>query len=202
MGCQKDIARAIHAQGGDYVLRLRGHQGLLHDDVKTFFEDAQAHHFDGVPHSTAETVDADHGRLEVRRAWATEDLAWLADRDHWPGVRSLVLVESERTLREQTTRDRRLCLSSLPADAARLARVVRSHWAIENGLHWVLDVAMNQDRTRIRKDHAPDNLAVLHHIALNLLKQERTAQLGIKNKRLAAGGDEDYVLRVLTASDI
>ncbi len=120
----------------------------------------------------------------VRRVWATEDLAWLADRDRWPGLRSLVLVESERTLREQTTRDRRLFLSSLPADAARLAHVVRSHWAIENGLHWVLDVAMNQDRTRIRKDHAPDNLAVLHHIALNLVnagthrkarRQEHTA---------------------------
>ncbi len=104
--------------------------------------------------------------------------------------------------REHTTGDRRLCLSRLPADAARLARVVRSHWAIENGLHWVLDVAMHQDRTRIRKDQAPDHLAVLHHIALDVLKQERTETLGIKNKRLVAGGDEAYVLRVLTASDI
>ncbi len=110
------------------------------------------------------------------------------------------LVESERTLREQTTRDRRLCLSRLPADAARLARGVRSHGAIENGLHWVLDVAMNQDRTRLRKDQAPDHLAVLPHIALNGVKQERTATLGVKNKRLAAGGNEADVRRVLTAS--
>lgn len=129
MGCQKDIARAIHAKGGDYVLSLKGNHGLFHDDIKTFFE--------------------------VRRCWATEDITWLADPDRWPGLRTLVLVEAERTVRDHTTRERRLFISSLAADAARLARVVRSHWAIENSLHGVRDVAMNQDRTRIRKDQRP-----------------------------------------------
>ncbi len=197
MGCQKDIARAIHAKGGDYVLSLKGNHGLLHDDVQTFFDDARAHDFHGVVHSTVETVDGDHGRIEVRRVWATEAIGWLTDRDRWPGLRTLVLVEAERTVRDHTTREGRLFISSLPADAARLATVIRSHWAIENSLHWVLDVAMNQDATRIRKDHAPDHLAVLHHIALNLLKQDRTEKLGIKNKRLAAGWDHDYLLRVI-----
>ena len=199
MGCQKDIARAIHARGGDYVLSLKGNHGLLHEDIKMFFDDARARHFHDVVHSATQTVDGDHGRIEVRRAWATEDIAWLPDRECWPGLRSVVLVEAERTVGDHTTREGRLFISSLPADAAHLARVVRSHWAIENSLHWVLDVAMNQDRTRIRKDHAPDNLAVLHHIALNLLKQERTEKLGIKNKRLAAAWDHDYLLRVLSA---
>lgn len=197
MGCQTAIARAIHAKGGDYVLSLKGNQTLLHDDIRTFFVDAEAHAFAGIPHTTAETVDGDHGRIEVRRAWATDDLAWLADRPRWSGLRSVLRVDAERTVGERTSRETRFFISSLPPDAALLARVVRSHWAIENSLHWVLDVAMNQDKTRIRTGHAPENLAILHHIALNLLKQDRTEKLGIKNKRLAAGWDHDYLLRVI-----
>lgn len=197
MGCQTAIAGAIHAKGGDYVLSLKGNQTRLHDDVRTFFLDAEAHAFAGTPHTTAETVDGDHGRIEIRRAWATDDLAWLADRPRWPGLRSVLRVDATRTLGERTTCETRFFISSLPPDAALLARVVRSHWAIENSLHWVLDVAMHQDQTRIRTDHAPENLAILHHIALNLLKQDRTEKLGIKNKRLAAGWDHDYLLRLL-----
>ena len=97
------------------------------------------------------------------------------------------------------TRETRYFISSLPAEAAHLARIVRGHWTIENSLHWVLDVAMHQDHTRIRAGHAPENLATMHHIALNLLKHERTEKLGIKNKRLAAGWDHDYLLRVIMA---
>lgn len=197
MGCQTAIARTIHAKGGDYVLSLKGNQTRLHDDIRTLFADAETRAFRDLPHTTAETVDGDHGRIEVRRAWATEDLAWLADRRRWPGLRSVLRVDSERTVGDRTTHETRFFISSLPPEAAHLARVVRSHWAIENSLHWVLDVAMNQDKTRIRRGDAPENLAILHHIALNLLKQERSAKLGIKNKRLAAGWDHDYLLRVI-----
>lgn len=197
MGCQTAIARAIHAKGGDYVLSLKGNQTRLHDDIRTFFADAEAHAFAGTPHTTAETVDGDHGRIEVRRAWATDDLAWLEDRPRWPGLRSVLRVDAERTVGQRTTCETRFFISSLPPNATLLARAVRSHWAIENSLHWVLDVAMNQDKTRIRTGHAPENLAILHHIALNLLKQERTAKLGIKNKRLAAGWEHDYLLQVI-----
>lgn len=197
MGCQTAIARTIQAKGGDYVLSLKGNQTRLHDEIRTLFTDAEARAFRDLPHTTAETVDGDHGRIEVRRAWATDDLGWLADRSRWSGLRSVLRVDAERTVGDRTSRETRFFISSLPPDATQLARVVRSHWAIENSLHWVLDVAMNQDRTRIRKDHAPDNLAVLHHIALNLLKQDRTEKLGIKNKRLAAGWDHDYLLRVI-----
>ena len=197
MGCQTAIARTIHAKGGDYVLSLKGNQTRLHDDIRTFFLDAEAHAFADTPHTTAETVDGDHGRIEVRRAWATDDLAWLPARSRWPGLRSVLRVDRERTVGDRTTHETRFFLSSLPPDAATLARVVRSHWAIENSLHWVLAVAMHQDQTRIRTGHAPENLAILQHIALNLLKLDRTETLGIKNKRLAAGWDHDYLLRVI-----
>jgi len=197
MGCQTAIARAMHAKGGDYVLSLKGNHTRLHADIRTLFADAETRAFRDWPHTTAETVDGDHGRIEVRRAWATDDLAWLVDRRRWPGLRSVLRVDSARTVGDRTTHETRFFLSSLPPDAAHLARVVRSHWAIENSLHWVLDVAMNQDKTRIRTGDAPENLAILHHIALNLLKQERTEKLGIKNKRLAAGWDHDYLLRVI-----
>ena len=197
MGCQTAIARTIHAKGGDYVLSLKGNQTRLHDDIRTLFADAETRGFRDLPHTTVETVDGDHGRLEVRRAWATDDLAWLADRPRWPGLRSVVRVDAARTIGDRTSHETRFFLSSLPPDAAHLARVVRSHWAIENSLHWVLDVAMHQDQTRIRTGHAPENLAILHHIALNLLKQDRTEKLGIKNKRLAAGWDHDYLLRLI-----
>ena len=197
MGCQTAIARTIHAKGGDYVLSLKGNQTRLHDEIRTLFADAEARGFRDLPHTTVETVDGDHGRIEVRRAWATDDLAWLADRRRWPGLRSVLRVDAERTIGERTTRETRFFISSLPPDAPHLARVVRSHWAIENSLHWVLDVAMHQDQTRIRVGHAPENLAILHHIALNLLKQDRTEKLGIKNKRLAAGWDHDYLLSVI-----
>jgi predicted transposase YbfD/YdcC len=197
MGCQTAIARAIQAKGGDYVLSLKGNQTRLHDDIVTFFADAQARDFRDLPHTTAETVDGDHGRIELRRAWASDDLAWLTDRRRWAGLRSVLRVDSERTVGAHTTRESRFFISSLPADAGHLARVVRHHWAIENGLHWVLDVAMHQDHTRIRTGHAPENLAILQHLALNLLKQEHTEKLGIKNKRLAAGWDHDYLLRVI-----
>lgn len=197
MGCQTAIARTIHAKGGDYVLSLKGNQTRLHDDIRTLFADAETRGFRDLPHTTAETVDGDHGRIEIRQAWATDALAWLADRPRWPGLRSVVRVDATRSVGDRTSRETRFFISSLPPDATHLARVIRSHWAIENSLHWVLDVAMNQDQTRIRAGHAPENLAILQHIALNLLKQERTEKLGIKNKRLAAGWDHDYLLRVI-----
>lgn len=200
IGCQPAIARQIRAQGGDYVLSLKANQARLHEEVRALFADAEAHGWRDLPGTTVETVEADHGRLEVRRAWATDDLLCLGARRRWPGLRSVFRVDAERTIGDRTSCETRYFISSLPADAAHLARVVRAHWTIENGLHWVLDVALNQDQTRIRTGHAPENLATLHHIALNLLKQERTEKLGIKNKRLAAGWDHDYLLRVIMAA--
>lgn len=135
MGCQTAIAQAIQATGGDDVLSLKGNQTLVHDDIRTFFVDAEAHAFAGIPHTTAETVDGDHGRIEVRCAWATDDLAWLDDRPRWSDLRRVLRVDAERTVGERTSCETRFFLSSLPPDAALLARTVRSHWAIENSLH-------------------------------------------------------------------
>lgn len=202
IGCQPAIAKRIRDRGGDYVFSLKANQARLYTDVAALFTEAEAHGFAGLPHTTAETVDGDHGRIEHRQAWAIGDLVYLTSRRRWPGLRSVLRVDATRTVGARTTRETRYFISSLPPDAAHLARIVRGHWRIENELHWVLDVAMHQDHTRIRTGHAPENLATLHHIALNLLKQERTEKLGIKNKRLAAGWDHDYLLRVIMAAKV
>jgi len=139
-----------------------------------------------------------HGRLEVRECWATEGLDWLSSRKDWRGLRSVCLLRGQRTVRGQTSSEDRLYISSLPADAARLAQAIRGHWGIENSLHWVLDVAFREDESRKRKDNAPENLAVVRHIALNLLKSEKSLKRSIAGKRLAAGWEEGYLETVLS----
>jgi predicted transposase YbfD/YdcC len=149
-------------------------------------------------YTTAATVDGDHGRVEVRRCYATDDIEWLRRKGEWKGIRSIAMVESQRSIGGQEAgRERRYYISSLEADAKQLNRVIRSHWSIENSLHWVLDIAFREDDSRIRKDHGPENVATLRHIALNLLKQDRSIKVGIKSKRKNAGWDERYLLKVL-----
>jgi len=197
MGCQREIATTILDQGADYVLALKGNQGTLHADVQLFFETAQATGFKAVPHTFAQTIDGDHGRIETRRCWATSDIGWLDPEGRWPGLTSIVLLEATREIGEHTTTDVRFFITTLPADAPTLLHAVRSHWTIENSLHWVLDIAFREDESRIRKGHAPQNFAVLRHIALNLLKQDTTLKRGLKSKRLKAGWDHDYLLHIL-----
>ena len=185
MGCQKAIASTIVDQEADYVLSLKGNQGRLHDDVQLFFDDALAHAFNGISHDVHETVDGDHGRIERRRVWCTPDIDWLDSRRLWRHLRSLAMVESHRSVGEETTVERRYFISSLPGtDARQMGRAIRAHWGIETRLHWVLDVAFREDDCRVRQGYAAQNFATIRHIALNLLKREASAKVGVKNKRL------------------
>ncbi len=198
MGCQKAIAKKIVEKGGDYVLALKGNQESLHDEVVAYFEAALKTGFAGIKHDHAVEENGGHGRLERRETWCTSDVGSLASRDEWKHLRSIAKVTATRTVNGKEEREDRHYISSLAGDdAARIGAAVRRHWGIENSLHWVLDVAFREDDSRTRKDNAPQNLATLRHVAVNLLKNEKTARVGVKNKRLRAGWDEPYLLKVL-----
>lgn len=198
MGCQTAVAAQIMAQEADYVLSLKGNQGLLHEEVEEYFAWAERTQFKDVAYDYCATLEKDHGRIEGRRCWVTEDTDWFTEKARWAGLRSFIMVEAEReALGQAATCERRYFISSLPADAKQALRAVRNHWQVENSLHWVLDVGLREDACRTRSAHAPENLATLRHMAVNLLKQERSCKLGIKSKRLKAGWDESYMLKVL-----
>ena len=201
MGCQSEIADLIVTKGADYMLALKGNHGHLLDDVTDIFQTAQAAHFKDVRYDHAKTTDKNHGRVEIRRGWTISDpteLQYLRDRKAWPHLRTLVMVQAERRIGRTRTTETRYYLSSLAAPAARCLEIVRTHWGIENELHWVLDIAFREDECRIRKGHGAQNFATLRHLALNLLKREQTANVGMKAKRLKAGWSQDYLLKVLS----
>jgi len=198
-GCQKDIARKIVDRGAGYVLALKANHPTLHDEIKLFLDDAIAHGFKGVTHDFHQDVTGDHGRIETRRLWCTPDIDWCEDKDQWAGVRSFAAVECERIVGEKTSCERRYFISTLDGkDAKALADAVRGHWGIENNLHWQLDVSFHEDACRVRTGHGAENLSRLRRIALNLLKRETTEKASIANKRLLAGWDHDYLLKLLT----
>ena len=145
----------------------------------------------------ARTEENGHGRTEVRTTWTTNDLSELSMREDWSGLTSIGLVVAERTYKGKTSIEKRYYISSLPSDAERIGDAARAHWGIENKVHWVLDVAFREDASRICKDHSPHNMAIARHVALNLLKQERTSKASIRTKRLRAGWDEEYLAKVL-----
>lgn len=199
MGCQKEIAKLIIEQGADYSLALKGNQGNLHEDVLQLFEQARGIEFQGIEHSFYQTLDSAHGRIEIRRYWTMSNVEFLVDSAKWLGLKSIGMVELTRRIGGETSQETRYYLNSYESDAKLFARSVRSHWGVENSLHWVLDVAFREDECRIRKDNAPQNFAVLRHMAVNLLGREKTSKLGVKNKRFQAALDNNYLAQVLAA---
>jgi predicted transposase YbfD/YdcC len=197
LGCQKAIARTIVEQEADYVLALKANHGFLYEEVQRFFRWARQRQFADVPHHYYHTIDGEHGRIEERRYWVVSELGWLAERKAWAGLRSLGLVERQRTVDGATTVEEGYYLTSLAGDAHQFGHAVRTHWSIENGLHWVLDVVFQEDQSRLRRDHAAENFAVLRHLALSLLRREQSYSRGIKVKRLKAAWDEQYLTKVL-----
>jgi len=200
MGCQTAIAQTIRHQAADYVLTVKGNQATLAVDLQELFAHAQATNFAQTRHTTTQTVEKGHGRIETRQCWAVDDprwLDWLQEAHAWPDLQSVAQITSTRQIGAQIEHDTRYVISSLPGTATQIGAAVRAHWAIENQLHWVLDVAFREDACRVRTGDADQNFAVLRHLALTLLKQDRSVKIGIKAKRLKAGWDHAYLLHLL-----
>lgn len=201
MGCQTEIAETIIEKDADYLLALKENQGNLYADVELLFTDLAQSQGKAYPHDYAKSFDKDHGRIEIRQAWSISDpqlLAALRNTAKWPHLHTLLKIQSERIIDGKRTLETRYFISSLQASAEKLLDVARTHWSIENSCHWVLDIAFREDESRLRKGFGAQNFAILRHIALNCLKQEHSARCGIKNKRLRAAWDNDYLLSVLS----
>lgn len=201
MGTQRAIAAQIISQKGDYILALKGNQESVHTDVELFFAHAKSKRWEETPHHYYEQIEKDHGRLETRRCWQV-DLSSLQGRwsdveEKWKGLSSLICIESVRQIGTSRSVETRYFLSSLFGNARTALVSVRSHWGIENSVHWVLDVTMHEDANRIRKDHAPQNLATLRHMALNLCRREKSSKRGVKGKMHNAAWNEDYLRQLV-----
>ena len=200
LGCQTDIAETIVNQGADYVLAVKANQGKLHEDLKDLFEGAAEVEFREVPHTHDRQVTKDHGRLEIRDCWVITDqdyLEFVRRHEAWKNLGSLIRIRTEVRRGRKRSEETRYFISSLQATPLEMLGAIRGHWGIENGLHWILDIAFREDESRVRKDHAAENFAVLRHIAVNLLNRARNGKDSIKTMRLRAGWDETFLTQVI-----
>lgn len=199
-GCHKVIAAKVKERGGDYVLALKGNQQGLHDEVVNFFSQAMevGHEEAGCDYWYSE--ERTRGRTDQREVWACDALDWLPQRWEWEGLRSIVCVKTTRTKGDKISTETRYYISSHQANAERLASATRAHWAVENNLHWHLDVTFGEDGSRVRKGHGPENLSVLRRATLNILKADSASKASLKNRRKKAGWNRDYLLKLINAN--
>jgi len=197
MGCQRDIAQKIIDKKADYVLALKGNQGTLREDVELFAAEQKARGFADSKISQDETVDGDHGRIETRKTTVIHDVDWLQKRHNWPGLKAIVMVESTREIQGKTEQETRFYLTSLVMMAALLGPVIRSHWAIENSLHWVMDMVFRDDECRVRTEHAPANFTTIRHMAHNLIRKA-PGKDSLRLKRKVAAWDDDFLASIIS----
>jgi predicted transposase YbfD/YdcC len=199
MGCQRVISEQIVEKKADYVLALKGNQSALHDDVKTFVDEQKTKNFADTTVSRSETVDGDHGRIETRKFTVIHEVEWLLTRHKWPGLKGIVVVESRRESGDKVETETRLFITSSTMDAERLGPFVRGHWAVENSLHWVLDMVFRDDECRMRTQNAPVNFATIKHIASNLLRKA-PGKGSMLMKSHKAAWDDDFRASVFSSA--
>lgn len=197
MGCQRNIAQKIIDKKADYILALKGNQGSLRDDVELFVAEQKARDFKDTTISRDETTDGDHGRIETRATTVIHDVAWLQERHNWPGLQAVVIIDSTREIGDKIEQETRFYITSLVLLANQLGPIVRSHWAVENSLHWVLDMVFRDDECRVRSEHAPANFTTIKHIALNLLQRAPTKK-SLRLKRKVAAWNDTFLESLVT----
>lgn len=198
MGCQRAIAKKIIDKKADYIIALKGNQGTLHEDVKVFAAEQKANGFKDATISRHETVDGEHGRIETRTYTAIHDVEWLQKRHDWPGLKGVVMVESQREIDGKITSETRFYITSLILPASAIGPMVRDHWAIENSLHWVMDMVFRDDECRVRTENAPANFVTLKHMANNLIRKA-PGKDSQRLKRMTAAWDDDFLASLVTA---
>jgi predicted transposase YbfD/YdcC len=198
MGCQRDIGQKIIDKKADYILVLRGNQPTLREDVELFANEQKAKGFSDTTTSAHKTVDGHHGRIETRRATVVHDVAWPQERHDWSGLQGVVVIESIREIGARTERETRYYLTSSVWQAERLGPMVRDHWAVENGLHWVMDMTFRHDERRIRTEHAPENFVTLKHMAA-IIARRAPGRDSVRLRFKTAAWDDDYLAKLITA---
>ena len=198
MGCQKKIAEKIIHQEADYVLTVKDNQKKLHDDIKNFFQAAKENNFYGVNYDYHEEMNKEHGRTETRKYWISDCIDTIKNFTDWKGLNTIGMVEAQRCIHGKTSSETRYFIASIKNNASLFGHAVRSHWAVENSLHWVLDVSFREDNSRIRRDHSSENMSVFRHLVINAIRNEKTTKKSVKGKRFKATLEPEYAEKILS----
>jgi predicted transposase YbfD/YdcC len=199
MGTQKAIAKQIHDKEGHYVLAIKGNQGTLNEDVRLFLEAEFKKNSSTAIDDRYEESDKGHGRIEMRKCIVSSQIDWLIQKDQWAGLKTIAMIEETQEINGIKSTEHRFFISSLTADAQQIASAIRAHWLIESGLHWTLDVVFNEDNSRVRKDNAGENMAIIRHITLNMLNNAKKSfkNIGLKALRKKAGWGNETLNSIL-----